>query len=158
MTNDSYLLVSYAGVLTLVVATAQACVRLLRGSLRELTESAGSGRLARLLQVCFPPSLMLPALTGMLSVSFASCSRSTYLEIVADRAYLVQKNQEQLMTSLCWLLGALVVWAIVCAFVLALGRRPRRLLSGAPRSSSSHSPTDRGSRRPPLRSDRPVPE
>lgn len=156
MTNDSYLVVSYAGVLTLVVATAQACVHLLRGSLRELTESAGSGRFARFLQACFPPSLMLPALTGMLSVSFASCSRSTYLEIVADRTYLLRKNQEQLMTALSWLLGALIVWAVVCAIVLALGRRSR-LLSGAPRSSSSRFPTDRGSRRPRHRSDRPAP-
>jgi len=123
VTNDSYLIASYAGVLTVVVAIAQACIRLLRGSLRQLTDQALQGGVARFLQLCFPPSLMLPALTGMLSVSFVSCSRSTYLEIVAERAYLVQKNQEQLASSLYWLLAALAVWAVVCAIVLLRARR-----------------------------------
>lgn len=124
MANDTYLVISYAVALSIVVATARACIGVLRGSFSRLTHRAANVRFARLLQTCFPLGLMLPALTGFLSVSFVSCSRSSYGEIVADRAYLVQKNQEQLLTSLYCLLGALAVWSLIAVVVLAHERRP----------------------------------
>jgi len=121
--NDTYLVISYGVALSIVVASGRACIGVLRGSFLQLTNHGANVRFARLLKTCFPLGLMLPVLTGFLSVSFVSCSRSSYGEIVADRAYLVQKNQEQLLTSLYWLLGALAVWSLVCAVVLAYGRR-----------------------------------
>ncbi len=123
MTNDTYVAVSYFLVLTIVATVAQACHVVLRASFTRLTGRLARRGFAEFLRSCFRLGLLLPALAGMLSVSFVGCSRHTYLEIVANRAYLVQKNQEQLMMSLYCLLAALGVWAAICIALLALGRR-----------------------------------
>jgi len=126
VTNESYLVVSYFAVLVLVTAIANACFLVLRRSFEQLTQLLPKAQFARLLRVCFPVGIVLPALAGMLSVSFVSCTRGSYQEIVADRAYLILKNQEQARTSLHYLLIALGFWTLIVIAVLALSRRRHR--------------------------------
>jgi hypothetical protein len=97
----------------------------LRPSFERLTQLALKTPFARILRAGFPVGIILPALAGLMSVSFVSCTHPTYEEIVADGQYLVQKNQEQLMMALYFLLAALLAWGSLALVVLVLGRRAR---------------------------------
>jgi len=74
-----------------------------------------------MLKRLFPCGLVLPALLGFVSVSYRSCDRSTYAEIVASRGYLVAKNQEQIASILLYILAAVVFWNLVALLILRLG-------------------------------------
>jgi hypothetical protein len=57
--------------------------------------------------------IIVPALFGFFSVSFRSCKKETYEAIIADQAYLVAKNQEQLSAVLSYIAIALLVWGLI---------------------------------------------
>ncbi|MBW1815002.1 MAG: hypothetical protein JRJ39_15440 [Deltaproteobacteria bacterium] len=52
-------------------------------------------------------------MAGFFSVSFRSCSKQTYAKIIAERSYLIAKNQEQLSTSLTYIVIALFFWGVI---------------------------------------------
>ncbi|MBW1642925.1 MAG: hypothetical protein JRJ76_08810, partial [Deltaproteobacteria bacterium] len=57
--------------------------------------------------------IIFPAMAGFFSVSFRSCSKQTYAKIIAERSYLIAKNQEQLSTSLTYIVIALFFWGVI---------------------------------------------
>ena len=61
----------------------------------------------------FLVGIILPALFGFFSVSFRSCEKGTYEAIIADQAYLVAKNQEQLSAALSHIAIALLAWGLI---------------------------------------------
>jgi hypothetical protein len=69
----------------------------------------------------FPAGLLLSALLGFVSVSYRGCARS-YEDIVKERSYLVQKNQEQISSILLWIALAVLFWDLVIFFALRFGR------------------------------------
>jgi hypothetical protein len=71
----------------------------------------------------FPIGLLFPALLGFVSVSYQSCDRQTYAKIVESRSYLVQKNQEQISSTLLSIAVAVLVWNIVMLLVTRLSQR-----------------------------------
>jgi len=119
MTNEQYLVVSYFAVGLLAFAFAFATYLFLRHSFIAVTQAV-SGKLSIILRRLFFISIILPALVGFFSVSFRGCSRTTYDQIIADRSYLVAKNQEQLSTSLSYIVIALLLWGIIIlgAFII----------------------------------------
>jgi hypothetical protein len=64
---------------------------------------------------------VLPALAGFLSVDYYGCYRN-YATIVADRSYLFDKNQEQLMRACLYLMVAIFVWGVIV--LISLATRP----------------------------------
>ena len=119
MTNEQYLVVSYFTVGLLSFAFALATYLLLRHSFIGVTQAV-RGKLSIILRRLFFIGIILPALVGFFSVSFRSCSKETYVQIIADRSYLVAKNQEQLSTSLSHIVIALLLWGLIIlgAFII----------------------------------------
>ena len=75
----------------------------------------------------FPVGLVLPALAGFLSVDYHGCGES-YAKIIADRSYLVEKNQEQIVKACVFLMVALFVWGLLV--LINLATRPENPVPG----------------------------
>jgi len=123
MTSEQYLIVSYFAVGLLVLATALVVYVVLRPSFMGVVRASPSGHFAHILRKLFSLGIILPALFGFFSVSFRSCERDTYEEIIAQRAYLVAKNQEQLSTSFSHMVVALLIWGLIALGVLFVIKR-----------------------------------
>jgi hypothetical protein len=132
MSNEQYLIVSYffVGVLSTVIALA--VYAYLRRPLAGLASAFPNRNLATTIKKLFPAGLVLPALAGFLSVSYRSCAQS-YESIIADRSYLVGKNQEQISAICLFVILAILGWGIVVLLSLVTQpKEPRRVGEGNP--------------------------
>lgn len=123
MSNEQYLIVSYFVAALLCCGVGLAAYGWLRRPFGGVMEWIASRHLARSLRRLFPFGLVLPALAGFLSVSYQGCGGPSYEQIVADRAFMVAKNQEQLSAGMDWVAAAVLVWAIVATVCLLAVRR-----------------------------------
>ena len=112
MTNEQYLVVSYFAVGLLSFGFALATYLWLRHSFIGVMQAV-RGKLSVVLRRLFFIGIILPALVGFFSVSFRSCSKGTYVQIIAERSYLVAKNQEQLSASLSHIVIGLLLWGLI---------------------------------------------
>lgn len=127
MNNEHYLIISYFAVGVACVALAFATYALLRRSFAALTNAVPGGKLGRLLRKVFLLGILLPAMAGFFSVTFRSCEKETYEAIIADRSYLVAKNQEQLGTAMSHMCIALLVWGLIVSVgFVTVGREQKR--------------------------------
>jgi len=132
MSNEQYLIVSYFFVGGLSIVIGMAAYACLRRPLAGLVRAFPNRNLASVIRKLFPAGLLLPALAGFLSVSYRSCDES-YEAIIADRAYLVGKNQAQLSAICLFLMLAVLSWGIVVLLSLVSQlRRPGRAGDGEP--------------------------
>jgi hypothetical protein len=129
MSNEQYLIVSYFFVGGLSIVIAVAAYAYLRRPLAGLASAFSNRHLASVLKKLFPAGLMLPALAGFFSVSYYSCQHESYESIIADRSYLVGKNQEQLSAICFFLMLAILVWGIIV--LLSLATQPKEPGRGA---------------------------
>lgn len=131
MTNDRYLIVSYFAVAALAIAFAGVAWLYLRRSFSGIAQALSKGNLSRVLKPMFPAGLLLSAFLGFVSVSYRGCGKS-YEEIVKERSYLIQKNQEQISSILLWIVAALLFWDLVILLVLRLARTSSQVSGESP--------------------------
>ena len=129
MTNEQYLVFSYFIVGLLSFGFAVATYLWLRHSFIGVTQAV-HGKLSLILRKLFFIGIILPALVGFFSVSFRSCSKETYAQIIADRSYLVAKNQEQLSTSLSYIVIALLLWGLIILGAFIINKNHKIVESG----------------------------
>lgn len=122
MTNERYLVVSYVLCALLSVALGSLVYFFLRRPFDDVAGAASGKHLPSILKRLFPVGLVLPALLGFVSVSYSSCNRTTYEEIVQDRSYLVEKNEEQISSILLSILVAVLIWDLVIFLILKFAR------------------------------------
>lgn len=119
MTNEEYLIVSYFVVGVLAVVVSLSAYLWLRPTMHNMSQKLSGKYLPRILRKTLPVSLLFPALIGFCSVTFRSCEKDTYEKIIAERAYLVAKNQEQLSATFyhasvgIFVFGLLVLGALI---------------------------------------------
>jgi hypothetical protein len=118
MTNERYLIVSYFICAALSVALGTLVYLFLRRPFANVADTASGRHLTSTLKRLLPFGLLFPALLGFVSVSYSSCERTTYEEIVQSRRYLVEKNQEQISSTLLSILVAILVWNVVILLIL----------------------------------------
>jgi len=123
MSNEQYLIVSYFFVGVLSIVIAMAVYAFLRRPLAGLAGAFPNTNLAAVLKKLFPAGLVLPAMAGFLSVNYHSCHTS-YQSIIADRSYLVGKNQEQISATCLFLMLAILSWGVVV--LLSLVTQPNQ--------------------------------
>jgi hypothetical protein len=123
MSNEQYLIVSYFFVGVLSIVIAMAAYAFLRRPLAGLASAFPNRNLASVLRKLFPAGLLLPALAGFLSVGYQSCHES-YQSIIADRSYLVSKNQQQISAICFFLMLAVLAWGVVV--LLSLVTQPKQ--------------------------------
>ena len=112
MNNEQYLIFSYFLVGALSILIGLAAYAYLRRPFAGLAGTFPSRNLTLILKKLFPAGLVLPALAGFLSVSYQSCEKN-YQSIIADRAYLVAKNQQQISAICFFLMIAILAWGVV---------------------------------------------
>jgi hypothetical protein len=123
VTNEQYLILSYFIVAPTCLVLAIVTYALLRRSFAALTSVVPGGKLGLIFRRLFLLGLVLSSLAGFFSVTFRSCDKETYEKIVADRSYLVAKNQEQLGTTMSYLCTALLVWGLLVSVGFLTVRR-----------------------------------
>jgi hypothetical protein len=126
MTNEQYLIVSYFTVGALCVALAVAVYMFLRSSFVDILQHMPQKNMARILKRLFLIGIVFPALFGFLSVSFYSCSKDTYSEIIDDRGYLIEKNREEMTTTTKYIITALFVWSFIIGGTIYLSRKKEK--------------------------------
>ena len=126
MTNEQYLIVSYFVCAALSVALGALVYLFLRRPFASVVETTFGRHLASTLKKLLPFGLLVPALLGFVSVSYSSCERTTYEEIVQSRRYLVEKNQGQISSTLLSILVAVLMWDVVIVLLLKYARRSRK--------------------------------
>jgi hypothetical protein len=90
-----------------------------------IVDAASGERLSSMLKRLLPWGLLFPALLGFVSVSYQGCNRTTYEEIVQNRSYLVEKNQEQISSVLLYILAAVVFWDVIVLLILKYAKKGR---------------------------------
>ena len=123
MTNDTYLVVSYVVCAALSIALGALVYLFLRRPFAVVADAAPRKNLRSILKRLFPMGLLFPALLGFVSVSYQSCDRRTYAKIVESRSYLVQKNQEQISSTLFSIVVAVLIWDVVILLLTKLAQR-----------------------------------
>jgi uncharacterized iron-regulated membrane protein len=117
LTNDQYLIVSYFVCAALSVAAGVLVYLYLRRPFAGVADAASGKHLPTLLKRLLPCGLVFPALLGFLSVSYDGCGKS-YADIVANREFLVAKNQEQLSAILFYVVLAILFWNLIAFLIL----------------------------------------
>jgi len=123
MTNEQYLVVSYFCVAAVSLAMGFAAYAWLRRPLREFASALPWKGVRGLLLRLFPAGIVLPALLGFVSVSYRGCNIQDYNKIIANREYLVAKNQEQISSTSVHVVWAVFAWCALLAILLAVKRR-----------------------------------
>jgi hypothetical protein len=118
MTNEQYLIVSYFVCAALSIALGILVYFFLRRPFASVADAVSGKRLPSILNRLLPCGLVLPALLGFVCVSYQSCERTTYAEIVESRGYLVEKNLEQIASILLFILAAVLFWDFVVFLIL----------------------------------------
>ena len=121
MANEQFLIISYIIVGLLSLGFGILTYVWLRDSFHGIMKAVPD-RFSVVLKNLFFIGILFPAMAGFFSVSFRSCSKQTYAKIIAERSYLIAKNQEQLSTSLTYIVIALLAWGIVVAGALMASR------------------------------------
>lgn len=125
MNDELYLVISYFAIGAMCAGLAFIAFSLVRSSFVALTATTLGDRLGRLLKRLLFAGILLPSMAGFFSVTFISCSSKyqSYQEVIADRSYLVAKNEEQLGTSLGYISKALLAWAAIATVCIVAAKR-----------------------------------
>jgi hypothetical protein len=125
MTNERYLIASYFAGAALSTGLGAMVYLFLRRPFGGVADAASGKRLSSGLKRLLPWGLLFPALLGFVSVSYQGCGRTTYEEIVQNRNYLVEKNQEQISSVLLYILVAVVFWDVIVLLILKYAQNSR---------------------------------
>jgi hypothetical protein len=123
MTNEQYLIASYFAVAGISLALGFGAYLWLKVPLHAVARALPWKAVRELLVRLFPMGILLPALMGFISVRYIGCAADDYQHVIAERSYLVGKNQEQLSASLTYVIGAVCAWCVLVAILLAVKRR-----------------------------------
>ena len=121
MANEQFLIVSYIIIGLLSLGLAVLTYIWLRDSFSGIMKVVPE-KLSIILKKLFFIGIIFPAMAGFFSVSFRSCSKQTYAKIIAERSYLIAKNQEQLSMSLTYIVIALFIWGVIVLGTLMVSR------------------------------------
>jgi hypothetical protein len=124
MTNERYLIASYFAGAALSAGLGTIVYLFLRRPFGGVADAASGKRLS-VLKRLFPWGLLFPAVLGFVSVSYQGCGRTTYEEVVRNRSYLVEKNQEQVSSVLLYILVAVVFWDVMVLLILKYSQNGR---------------------------------
>ena len=123
MTNEHYLIVSYFVVGLVSLGLGVAVYRVLRRPFAEIAEAVAGRFGSTILKRALAVSMTVAAVIGFLSVSYTQRGCESYEEVVKDRSYLVQVNQQQLQGASNWVVYAVFAWGVVVVICLVVLRR-----------------------------------
>ena len=102
---------------------------ILRGAFRRLCAGYISRPWVTTLPRLFLLGIVLPPVVGFTSVSYFSCSHTTYERIVTDREHLIAVSREQFAWAFSYGIVAILVWCALAAILVSTRDRQ----SGSPK-------------------------
>jgi hypothetical protein len=125
MSNGHYLIVSYFlfGLVSLGLGAAAYLV--LRRPFAAIADAVAGRFHSSILKRALAVSLPLAAVLGFLSVSYTQrgCSTYNYEQVINDRSYLVEVNQQQLQHSSEWVVYVVFASGVVVLICLVILRK-----------------------------------
>jgi hypothetical protein len=119
MDNKTYLNISYFVVIVICLGAAWVAYLWLRRPVEGIANALPRQNLGSFIKRAFPLSILLFVLSACLSVSYpGGCNPTPYDKIVADRAYIISKNEEQISASLHAVAIGALLWTGIIAFSL----------------------------------------
>ena len=119
MGNEAYLILTYflTGLISLCLGVA--AYWWLRRPVGHIADAQPGKDLGNLLKKSFPISTIVLALSAFMSVSYSDgCPARPYERIIADRAFMLAKNQQQISATLSALALGVFLWALVILLCL----------------------------------------
>ena len=127
MDNKTYLNISYFVVILICLGVAWVAYLRLRRPVEGIANALPRQNLGSFIKRAFPLSILLFVLSACLSVSYpGGCNPKPYDKIVADRAYIISKNEEQISASLHAVAIGALLWTGIIAFGLFTIQRGSR--------------------------------
>ena len=125
MSNERYLIVSYFTFALLCLGLGLLVYFILRGPFERVAELiVGNGR-RTFLKRALVLSMTTAALLGFLGVSYTQQGCTKYEQVIKERAYLVDRNVEQVQSATSWIVWTLLLWCVVVAIALAATRKEK---------------------------------
>ena len=113
MGNEAYLILTYFLTGLISLGLGFAAYWWLRRPVGHIADAQPGKALGNILRKSFPISIIVLALSAFLSVSYYGWQNRPYERIIADRAYLLAKNQEQISATLSALALGVFLWALI---------------------------------------------
>ena len=123
MSNETYLIVSYFGASSFCLLLGVFAYLWLRRPAEEIAGSLPHRNWGKIIRKAFPLSMVLFVLAEGLSVNYYGCEKKKYHEIESDRAYITQKNAEQISKALEGVIWSVALWSALFAIGLRTARR-----------------------------------
>ncbi|RJP58984.1 MAG: hypothetical protein C4541_07005 [Candidatus Auribacter fodinae] len=123
MSNELYLIISYFVTGIGAILLGAGVFFLLRRSYMRIISLVPNRNFSAILKKVFLAGAVLPAMLGFFSVSFKSCTADTYRKVIEKRSYLVEKNQEQVSSSLNYTVAGLLGWSMIVFGIIVYIRK-----------------------------------
>jgi hypothetical protein len=124
MRNETFLIFSYFLFALICLGLGLAAYLRLRRPFDRVIGALPRRAWAGVLERSFPLSTLLFACSAFLSVRYTGgCAGVPYEYVVADRAYMIAKNQEQVSQTLSSLAVNVFLWAAILILTLLIIRR-----------------------------------
>jgi len=127
MGNEAYLILTYFLTGLISFCLGLAAYGWLRYPLGQIAEAQPRKEWGKILKKSFPISTIVLALSAFMSVSYSDgCPARPYERIIADRAFMLAKNQQQISATLSALALGVFLWALII-FLCLLAIQPGRV-------------------------------
>lgn len=125
MEREAFLISSYFAAGLLCAAVGWSAWLWLRASIEAIAKALPPHPLKAFIGRAFPSSAILLALSGFASVNYLGCgAKETYAQVLADRAWMIERNQRQIAEALTHTAWIVCLWVLIVSIaVIALRRR-----------------------------------
>ena len=125
MSNERYLIASYFAFAILCFGLGLLVFYILRRPFERVADSILGDSRRTLLKRALILSMTAASVLGFLGVSYNQQGCTKYEQIIKERAYLVDRNIEQMKNATDWIVWTLLLWCVVVATALAASRKQK---------------------------------
>jgi MFS family permease len=125
MSNERYLIVSYFAFAALCFGLGLLVYYILRKPFERVADSIVGNPRQTWLKRTMVLSMTAASVLGFLGVSYNQHGCTQYEQVIKERAYLVDRNIEQVQNATSWIVWTLLLWCVVIGVALAATRKQK---------------------------------
>jgi len=125
MSNERYLIVSYFALAIFCFGLGLLVYSILRRPFERVADSIGGNARQTWLKRTMVVSMTAASVPGFLGVSYNQQGCTKYEQVIKERAYLVDRNIEQVQNATAWIVWTLLLWCVVIGVALAATRKQK---------------------------------
>jgi len=125
MSNERYLIVSYFALAMFCFGLGLLVYYILRRPFERLAGAIVGNARQTWLKRTMVLSMTAASVLGFLGVSYNQQGCTKYEQVIKERAYLVDRNIEQVQNATAWIVWTLLLWCAVIGVALAATRKQK---------------------------------